>query len=172
MKSICSQEMILSRKSAILRKENNFDPGMVQIADSPRPTRLLSPCLPEGYETPHTALGCRTHAHARVHTRTCTHAHTHACTHTHYLRQRNRWPGCCWVEPCPCTGQSEAPCCGGRAASTWHPEAPPRDASAGSVWPLPLFSSVWKHKVSGENTFRCPEAVFQVARAQNKELVS
>ena len=61
---------------------------------------------------------------------------------------------------------------GGRAVSMWHPEVPPGDASTGSAWPLLLFSSVWEHKVSDENTFCFPEAVFQVAWAQNKEPVS
>lgn len=43
-------------------------------------------------------------------------------------------------------------------------------ASAGSQRPLPLFSSVWEHKVSDENTFCFPAAMFQVARAQEQRV--
>lgn len=44
----------------------------------------------------------------------------------------------------------------------------PGNASAGSRWHLPRFSSVWKHKVSDENTFCSSEAMFQVAWAQQQ----
>lgn len=45
---------------------------------------------------------------------------------------------------------------------------PPGNASAGSRWHLPRFSSVWKHKLSNENTFCSSEAVFQVAWAHQQ----
>lgn len=45
---------------------------------------------------------------------------------------------------------------------------PPENASAGSRWHLPLFSSVWEHKVSDENTFSFPEAMFQVDWTQEQ----
>lgn len=44
----------------------------------------------------------------------------------------------------------------------------PGNAPAGSRWHLPRFSSVWKHKVSDENTFCFSEAMFQVAWAQQQ----
>jgi hypothetical protein len=51
MNSIWSPEIILRRKSVIFLKVY-FEPRKRQISDSPGLTYLVTPSLPEGYQTP------------------------------------------------------------------------------------------------------------------------